>query len=250
MSATIPRLRMFAGPNGSGKSTLNAVLPAELLGVYLNPDELERTIAKQGFLDLSSFRVTTTSATILSFFNQSEFLKHAGFAEASARLTFDNDRLNFSQVTVNSYFASVAADFLRQRLLESEVSFTFETVMSHRSKVEILAQARQRGYRTYLYYVATDDPVINISRVRNRVRLGGHSVPEELIESRYYRSLDLLLDAIRQTDRAYVFDNSGDSRNHSHTWLAEVTDGTLLQLKSDLIPAWFQRAILDKVTPE
>ena len=42
MSDEVPRLRMFAGPNGSGKSTLKTVLPPKLIGVYLNPDEIER----------------------------------------------------------------------------------------------------------------------------------------------------------------------------------------------------------------
>jgi len=32
-------MRMFAGPNGSGKSTFKSVLPAELLGIYINPDK-------------------------------------------------------------------------------------------------------------------------------------------------------------------------------------------------------------------
>ena len=35
---------MFAGPNGSGKSTLKSYVPVELLGVYLNPDEMESEI--------------------------------------------------------------------------------------------------------------------------------------------------------------------------------------------------------------
>jgi len=39
-----PRLRMFAGPNGSGKSTLNTIISKELLGVYINPDEIEKEI--------------------------------------------------------------------------------------------------------------------------------------------------------------------------------------------------------------
>jgi len=63
--------------------------------------------------------------------------------------------------------------------------------------VELLAQAQRVGYRTYLYFIATDDPEINISRVRNSVKLGGHSVPEDRIAPRYGRSLDLLMEAIR-----------------------------------------------------
>jgi hypothetical protein len=45
-------MRVFAGPNGSGKSTLKSVLPPPLLGVYLNPDEIEEQIRDPGFLDL------------------------------------------------------------------------------------------------------------------------------------------------------------------------------------------------------
>ena len=79
------------------------------------------------------------------------------------------------------------------------------------------------------------------------MKLGGHPVPEDRIAPRYYRSLDLLMNAIRYSSRAYVFDNSGD--NKKHTWLAEITDGKELELKTDKIPAWFKRSVLDKVNP-
>jgi predicted ABC-type ATPase len=239
---------MFAGPNGSGKSILKSYLPKELLGVYLNPDEIEQEIRRQGFLDFAAYRVTTADEVVL-FFQQSSFLISAGLGDAIKHLTFADGRLSFSNVEVNSYFASVACDFLRQKLLELKVSFTFETVMSHPNKVALLAQAQQAGYRTYLYFIATADPEINISRVRNRVKLGGHSVPEDRIASRYHRSLDLLMDAIRHSNRAYVFDNSGDNQDKAQTWLAEITDGRELELKSDRIPAWFKSAVLDKINP-
>ena len=48
MNLAPPRLRMFAGPNGSGKSTIKAVLRPELLGVYVNPDEIEQDIYVNG----------------------------------------------------------------------------------------------------------------------------------------------------------------------------------------------------------
>lgn len=97
----------------------------------------------------------------------------------------------------------------------------------------------------YLYFIATDDPVINISRVRNREKLGGHSVPADKIETRYHRSLDLLMEGIMSTNRAYVFDNSGE--NIQHTWIAEILDGRTLTLKTDRIPSWFKRSVLDKI---
>jgi predicted ABC-type ATPase len=247
VSVPIPRLRMFAGPNGSGKSTLKSYLSVKLLGIYLNPDEIEQEIRKQGFLDFALYEVNTTADEVLQFFNTSKFLQQARLLDATRLLTFTEGRLDFAKLEVNSYLASVAGDFLRQKLLAQKLSFTFETVMSHPSKVDILIQAQAAGYRTYLYFVATDDPAINISRVRNRVALKGHDVPEDKIVTRYYRSLDLLVDAIRHTNRAYIFDNSGDSKDGKQTWLAEITEGRQLELKTDKIPAWFKRSVLDKI---
>lgn len=241
-------MRMFAGPNGSGKSTLKSVLPPELLGVYLNPDEIEQGIREQGFLDFSQHGVHTSAAEARKFFAESAFLQERGYGDAVARLGFTNERLRFADdAVVDSYLTLGAVEFLRQKLLAQQSSFTFETVMSHASKVALLAQAQAAGYRTYLYFVATDDPAINLSRVRNRVKLGGHDVPADRIVERYRRSLDLLLVAIRHANRAYVFDNSGDSTDGKQTWLAEITDGKNLELKTDRIPAWFKRSVLDKI---
>ena len=241
----VPRLRIFAGPNGSGKSTIKAVIRPELLGVYVNPDDIEKEIRDFDFLDLKSYQIETTEAEILAFFNSSVLLERADLLDEAACLRFNDDKLDFFEVSVNSYFASVAADFIRHKLLERGTSFTFETVMSSPDKVRFLQKAQQRGFRTYLYFVATDDPIINISRVRNRVRLGGHPVPDDKVIARYARSLGLLLEAIRYSDRAYIFDNSGTSK----IWLAEVSEDKTLTMKTDRMPAWFKSAVLDKMPP-
>jgi predicted ABC-type ATPase len=232
------RLRMFAGPNGSGKSTFKAILRPELLGVFINPDEIEKEIRDYDFLDLDSYQVTSTEREILDFFNHSSLLKTADLLDEAQNLRFNDGKLSFFNVEVNSYFASTAAEFIRHKLIECSKSFTFETVMSFPDKIELLRNAQLRGYRTYLYYVATEDPAINISRVRYRVKMGGHSVPEDKIISRYKRSLDLLIEAIQFTHRAYIFDNS----THKHIWLAEITDGDLMELKTNQVPAWFKKA--------
>jgi predicted ABC-type ATPase len=222
------------------------VLPPERLGVFINPDELELEIRARGYLDLRTRGVTATAEEVKAFFRESSFLQKEGWSAASAQLGFHDQRITFSGIEINSYFASVAADFLRQKLLALKVSFTLETVMSFPDKVALLKQAQQSGYRTYLYYIATEDPEINISRVRNRVKQGGHSVPEDKIVSRYGRSLNLLMDAIAHTNRAYIFDNSTPDKDR--TWLAEITDGRVLEMKTDRMPAWFKRAVWDKIT--
>jgi predicted ABC-type ATPase len=247
MIGETPRLRMFAGPNGSGKSVLKSYLPEPLLGVYVNADEIEAGVKERGYVDMSSFGIETTAAEVLAVFAKSGFLATHGLADAARRLSFADGRLRFPPGVINSYFASVTADFLRQKLLAARRNFTFETVMSHPSKVELLAQAQAAGYRTYLYYVATVDPAINVSRVANRVKLKGHDVPPDLVEKRYYRSLDLLVSAIRHTSHAYIFDNSTENVDRTHAWLAEITEGRTMELKADQIPAWFRRAVLEKI---
>ena len=244
--ARTPRLRMFAGPNGSGKSTIKAYvgryIPEELFGYYINPDEFESSIRRSGHLDFKQFNLEVSEVEVLDFFRRSAWLTKVGLAEATTRLKFGSNRLDFSGVEVNSYLASVASDFVRRKLLLSQQTFTFETVMSSPDKVEFLAEARLGGYRTYLYYVATEDPAINIPRVENRVRAGGHNVPADKILARYHRSLGLLWEAIQHANRAYIFDNSSTEAE----WIAEITEAERLELKTDNVPAWFSRLITDK----
>jgi predicted ABC-type ATPase len=189
---------MFAGPNGSGKSTLirklqSLVLRPALLGVHLNADDIESQIRKTGTLALSDYGITGPADDIIPFLRESAFLKSAGLNEAAQKITItEGHTLHFNEVSVNSYFASVVVDFLRHRLLAQRSDFTFETVMSSPDKIAFLKQAQEAGYRTYLYYIATADPIINVSRVRSRVALGGHPVPEDKILKRYHGSLGLL----------------------------------------------------------
>lgn len=243
MSGTTPRLRMFAGPNGSGKSTIKSVISSRLLGLYINPDEIEMELRVSGGLELTQFEVQARAEEMHDFFQKSTLLGKVGLSAELGSLGFEENRFSLDAVKVNSYYASVISDFIRQKLLESGKSFTFETVMSSPDKVELLRKAQGQGFRTYLYYIATEDPNINISRIRHRVKSGGHNVPEEKIRSRYERSLNLLFEAIRNTNRAYIFDNSG----HQQTWIAEITDGKDLKLESERIPSWFKKALIDKI---
>lgn len=237
MSSDAPRLRMFAGPNGSGKTTVTIGLHrrAEWFGIYINPDEVEKAIRETGSLPLEPFELATTTEEIQQFFASSSFLQARHLPAISSAIACHENRLYFSGVEFNSYYASVLSAFLRQKALESAKSFSFETVMSSPDKVDLLRAAQARGFRTYLYFIATEDPAINIQRVKNRVAEGGHDVPEAKIISRYYRSLSLLVDAIRFTNRAFFFDTSEEEA----WYFAEATDGSRLDLNSDEMPNWF-----------
>lgn len=117
--------------------------------------------------------------------------------------------------------------------------------MSHNSHLAYITRAKAAGFKTYLYYVCINDPLVNIARVKERVTSGGHDVPESKILSRYKNSLSNLYDMSMLCDRAYYFDNSNEQE-----LFAEKSENNLLKIKVDkynkLQPVWFQDYVLSK----
>jgi predicted ABC-type ATPase len=155
--------------------------------------------------------------------------------------------------------AQAIAEDRRQECLASRTSFSFETVMSHPSKVALLEQARALGFYNVLYFVATEDPELNVARVRQRVALGGHSVPEDRIVARYQRTLALLPKAVASCDRSVLFDNTYRATTSSHvrmTPFCEIeqrSEGLVLAKIVPPVPSWavsltraLRRAELDR----
>ena len=104
--------------------------------------------------------------------------------------------------------AQAEADTRRAQAIAARRSFSFETVFSHPSKLDVLDQARIARFEIGLFFVSVDDPLINLERVRTRVHLGGHDVPEDRIVARYHRTMAFLPEIVRRVDRAWIFDNS------------------------------------------
>jgi predicted ABC-type ATPase len=236
---------MFAGPNGSGKSTIKAVVSAKLLGHYLNPDEIEKEIKANGYLDIRGYNIQTNVQEIRAFFDKHPLIDKTELGDFVYEIKYiEAEFVDFSNVGIDSYMSAILTDFLRHKYLETHQSFTFETVMSSPDKVEILKKAQQLGYKTYLYFVATEDPAINLLRINHRVKTGGHPVPTDKVITRYYRSLELLSEAIKYTNRAFIFDNSGDTK----TWIAEITNSTDIELQVNEVPTWFRKYVFEKLT--
>lgn len=238
------RLRVFGGPNGSGKSTVFEQIDLEYdIGVYLNADELEKEFKSKHEIQLADFDLKLTNENSFA-----DFLKtHSLPAKAKSEgleidlIQKNNLILNPNQKT-HSYEAAVLADFIRYELMSQGKKFTFETVMSHKSKIKFLEKAKTNSYKNYLYFVCTDSPEINVERVRQRVERGGHPVPKEKIISRYYRSLELLKSAVGQTFRTFIFDNTGKESK----LILEVFEGSEIVFHHDEIPWWVDEYLLKK----
>ena len=107
----------------------------------------------------------------------------------------------------HAYEAAQSAEEERQRLLAAGESFIAETVFSHPSKVALVEEAIARQYLVHLHVLLI--PVdLAVARVRDRVRRGGHDVPEQKIRERHDRLWWLVAEARATADRTDFYDNS------------------------------------------
>lgn len=107
----------------------------------------------------------------------------------------------------HAYEAAQIAEQQRRGQMEAGASFISETVFSHPSKVRLVSDAVDAGYLVHLHVIMV--PVeLTVQRVHERVRRGGHAVPEQKIRERFERLWGHVGEAIRIADVAEVFDNS------------------------------------------
>ena len=91
-----------------------------------------------------------------------------------------------------------------------------------------------------MYFIATETPNVNVKRIQQRVKEGGHDVPEDKTISRYRRCLEQVKFALPYLNRAYFFDNTSDHP----IYFAEYESGKGLRLHSKLVPVWFNHFVL------
>lgn len=85
-----------------------------------------------------------------------------------------------------------------------------ETTLAGKHYLQMMVDARIRGFEVLLVYIGTENVEINLARIRNRVLAGGHDVPESDVRRRYRRSFGNLPTAIQRADHTILFDNSAE----------------------------------------
>ncbi len=88
-----------------------------------------------------------------------------------------------NQPEQHSYEAAKIAETMRMQLLQQGRTFCFETVFSHPSKIDFVAQAKVMGYQIVLVFIHLDLVSLNQARVAQRVSEGGHDVPEDKVRN-------------------------------------------------------------------
>lgn len=236
------RLRVFGGPNGSGKSTILSLIDSKYdIGYYINADEIEKQLGTDSFVQLSDYGIRKFEKSRFKKFVQSHTIINKARSEGYViDIEIEGNRIINPNTETHSYEAALIADFLRYQLLKEGKKMTFETVMSHHSKLEFLHKSRSAGYKNYLYYISTEDPRINVARVKQRVELGGHPVRASKILKRYYNSMQLLRETVSQTYRTFIFDNSGSQAE----LILEIFNGSEITYNATEIPKWIDKYLL------
>jgi predicted ABC-type ATPase len=168
------------------------------------------------------------------------FLEPQGMKFINADLIArDLDRDNRADA---SYRASHLAERLREKFLDEGLSFCFETVFSHVSKIDFVARAKSLGYEVILVYIHLESSELNEARVSQRVSEGGHPVPVEKILSRLPRTMKNIVKTLPLVDSAFLLDNS--SRDNPFRQVAVVRLGRK-RILCDTLPTWAEDMLAD-----
>ena len=115
-------------------------------------------------------------------------------------------------------FEPERAAFRAGRLMLEEIynnarrgqSFAFETTLSGRGYAGLIPGWRTQGYIVKLFFLRLASPDLAIARVRQRVREGGHNIPEQLIRRRFASGLRNFENLYKPlVDEWALYDNSG-----------------------------------------
>lgn len=236
-------MRVFAGPNGSGKTTIfEGVSDRFFTGIYVNADRIESEIAETGAVDLRAFKITQGVSGIRDTLQQMVPQWEGAGKQAAAALGVSRGPIVRVDTQDSQYEAAVVADLIRRCLFVEGEYFAFETVMSHQSKIDFMRVATADGYKCYLYFICTDDPRINVERIKARVEAGGHGVPTRKVRERYHRSLDLLASAVQVAYRSFLFDNTDDPTDDVSLAYVEYERGVLKHVpEKERISRWMRQ---------
>jgi predicted ABC-type ATPase len=116
-------------------------------------------------------------------------------------------------------------------LLTQNANFAFETTLATKSYKNRILEAKQKNYNVTLLFFWLKNPELAKERVKTRVFEGGHNIPEDIIERRYYRGIKNLFEIyLSIVDQVLIFDNS----DGKHDLIAEMLTSEELNILNEI----------------
>lgn len=131
--------------------------------------------------------------------------------------------------------AGIKAVKMLKDYINRGISFNQETTLCGKSILHNIQIARKKGYLIELHYVGVDSVEIAKERIANRVKHGGHGIPDSDVERRYIETFENLKTILPLCNLAVLYDNTYEFRR-----FAIYKDGTPVMISSNL-PEWFKR---------
>lgn len=117
-------------------------------------------------------------------------------------------------------------------LLESNVTFAIETTLATKSYVNLVRRAQSMGYFVHLIFFWLESPELAINRVAERVRKGGHNIPQDVIRRRYVAGIvNLFGRFMDEVDLWMIYDNSRTPR----TFVAKGGKSLATSVESEML---------------
>ncbi|PIE44516.1 MAG: zeta toxin [Gammaproteobacteria bacterium] len=162
---------------------------------------------------------TTASLTILpEVLNCREFINADEIAKGLSPLNVESVSVQAGKLMIKRF----------HELLDSGVDFAVETTLATKSYIRNIHKAKKRKYTVILLFFALDSPELAKRRVQYRVQEGGHNIPSESIERRYFKGLHYLFEYyLPIVDKAVIYDNSNDSP----TLIAKQLSDKIMQIQ-------------------
>jgi len=89
--------------------------------------------------------------------------------------------------------------------------FGFETTLSGKTYVKLLGDLKKNGYRIHLFYLWLTGVELALERIADRMRRGGHTIPEGIVRRRFDKGLSNFIHLYKPLlDSWAIFDNSKD----------------------------------------
>ncbi len=174
-------------------------------------------------------------------------LRHDPISRSAAFINADLIQRNTLRTTdmEAAYEAARLAETRRRECMARHESFITESTFSHPSKLDLIRDAVDAGYRVIVFHINVNNADISVSRVAQRVKNGGHPVPEQKVRERYQRNQALIREAVLLAGAGLVFDNS--ERFAGPTRVLEFRRGFVVDLASP-VPEWVRRLYRKELT--